>query len=104
MQSISIILYILDNYYNTLHEIPTSGYPYGDIYYPTCKGSAGGGELNLGGNGGGRIWINVTDTFHIDGLVSCHGADGSVHGNGYSGNKNKLSAPQCYHRNWYIIK
>ena len=56
----------------------SSGLAYSDIYEPDEFGSAGGGGQNNGGRGGGRIWINVTNTFDIDGLVSANGAKGST--------------------------
>lgn len=39
-------------------------------------GSAGGGTH--GGEGGGRIWFNITDTIYIDGVVSASGENGSM--------------------------
>ncbi len=54
----------------------TAGLPYSDLYEPVEFGSAGGGVR--GGRGGGRIWFNVTNTIHIDGVVSANGVDGSL--------------------------
>ena len=51
-----------------------TGQPYSDLYEPEEFGSAGGGPK--GGPGGGRIWLNVTDTILIDGIVSANGNDG----------------------------
>ena len=58
-----------------------AGLPYDNIYEPTEFGSAGGGSL--GGRGGGRIWLNVTDTFHVDGVVSVNGDSGSTDGSSH---------------------
>ena len=52
------------------------GRAYGDLYEPTMFGSAGGGEY--GGRGGGRIWLNVTDTIQIDGTISANGGSGET--------------------------
>ena len=41
-------------------------------------GSAGGGQA--GGAGGGRIWLNVTDTFLLDGLLTASGENGKSSG------------------------
>lgn len=54
------------------------GFPYNDLYEPTLFGSAGGGQS--GGAGGGRIWLNVTNTFLLDGTVSVNGLDGQIKG------------------------
>lgn len=50
------------------------GLAYGDLYEPVVFGSAGGGQT--GGAGGGRIWLNVTDTFLLDGLLTASGENG----------------------------
>ncbi|PIK55158.1 hypothetical protein BSL78_07888 [Apostichopus japonicus] len=60
-----------------------TGLPYSDLYQPEEFGSAGGGTN--GGSGGGRIWFNVTDTIHIDGVVSSDGNPGGVGSGGGSG-------------------
>ncbi|PIK61099.1 hypothetical protein BSL78_01924 [Apostichopus japonicus] len=60
-----------------------TGLPYSDLYEPEEFGSAGGGTT--GGSGGGRIWFNVTDTIHIDGVVSSDGNPGGVGSGGGSG-------------------
>ncbi|KAL8620479.1 hypothetical protein ACOMHN_056871 [Nucella lapillus] len=52
------------------------GFPYGDLYQPELFGSAGGGEG--GGAGGGRLWINVTHKFLLDGAVTASGHDGGT--------------------------
>ena len=66
-----------------------AGFAYGDTYEPYVFGSSGGPGLNNkpGGTGGGIIWMNVTGTFHIDGLVTSHGgfADGNGGGGGSGG-------------------
>ena len=54
----------------------TSGFPYDDLYEPTQFGSAGGGPL--GGRGGGKIWLNISDTLHVDGLVSVNAENGEI--------------------------
>lgn len=54
------------------------GLAYGDLYEPTVFGSAGGGQT--GGAGGGRIWLNVTDTFLLDGLLTASGENGKSSG------------------------
>ena len=56
--------------------IVKAGLAYNNIYEPIEFGSAGGGSL--GGRGGGRIWLNVTDTFHVDGVVSANGGNGAT--------------------------
>lgn len=50
------------------------GLAYGDLYEPVVFGSAGGGQT--GGAGGGRIWLNVTDTLLLDGLLTAGGENG----------------------------
>lgn len=58
----------------------TGGLPYGDLYEPKEFGSAGGGQYGttlLGGRGGGKIWVNVTNTLDIDGLISSNGGAGT---------------------------
>ena len=60
-----------------LTGVSNSGAPYGSLYTPNEFGSAGGGHTSIAGRGGGRIWVNVTNTLHIDGLVSSNGGDGS---------------------------
>ncbi|KAK3576661.1 hypothetical protein CHS0354_004945 [Potamilus streckersoni] len=55
-------------------DLEKGGIPYGDIYEPTLFGSSGGGPS--GGAGGGRIWLNVTNTIYIDGLITASGANG----------------------------
>ena len=62
-------------------DISTAGQPYDNTYEPTEFGSAGGGSL--GGRGGGRIWLNITDTFLVDGVVSVDGASGSTDSNSH---------------------
>ena len=69
-------------YFTRMHCIVTDqelgGLAYDDIYEPDEFGSSGGGSL--GGRGGGRIWINVTNTLHIDGTISSDGDDATISG------------------------
>ena len=46
------------------------------MYEPTLFGSSGGGPR--GGAGGGRIWLNVTNTIMIDGLLTASGLSGET--------------------------
>ena len=55
-------------------DVTHSGAPYGDLYEPTQFGSSGGGTQ--GGRGGGRIWLNVTDTIQIDGELTANAGNG----------------------------
>lgn len=66
---------------------PFVGFAYGDLYEPAMFGSAGGRGLNnaRGGNGGGMLWMNVTNVIDIDGLVTAHGEAGSNRAGGGSG-------------------
>ena len=69
-------------YFTRIHRLVTDqeqgGLAYDDIYEPDEFGSSGGGSL--GGRGGGRIWINVTNTLHIDGTISSDGDDATISG------------------------
>ena len=67
-----------------VHGASFTGRAYDDLYEPDMFGSAGGRKGNgyRGGNGGGVIWMNVTDTIDIDGLVSANGEDGPNSGSG----------------------
>ncbi|KAL3817947.1 hypothetical protein ACJIZ3_003852 [Penstemon smallii] len=66
----------------------------GDVYgwstltKPWAYGSKGGGTSDthkLGGNGGGRIFLDVEDILYINGSVSAEGGDGGSLGGGGSG-------------------
>ena len=61
-----------------------TGPAYDDLYEPDMFGSTGGrkGSSYRGGNGGGVIWMNVTDTIDVDGLVSANGEDAPSSGSG----------------------
>ncbi|XP_076091252.1 uncharacterized protein LOC143063127 [Mytilus galloprovincialis] len=52
------------------------GEPYGDLYEPTLFGSSGGGHV--GGAGGGRLWLNVTNTIMIDGTLTASAENGQT--------------------------
>lgn len=66
-----------------------TGAPYDDLYEPDMFGSVGGRRDNTqrGGNGGGVIWMNVTNTINIDGIVSANGeaGPGAASGGGSGG-------------------
>ena len=66
------------------HGAKITGGAYGDLYEPEMFGSVGGRKNNQyrGGNGGGVIWLNVTHTIDIDGLVSANGEDAPNTGSG----------------------
>lgn len=66
----------------------------GDVYCwqslskPWCYGSKGGGKSDghkFGGNGGGRIFLDVKELLSINGSVTAEGGDGGVDGGGGSG-------------------
>jgi hypothetical protein len=61
-----------------------TGAPYDDLYEPDLFGSAGGRRDNTqrGGNGAGVIWMNVTNTINIDGIVTANGEAGPSDGSG----------------------
>ncbi len=66
------------------------GFPYGDSAGPIQAGS-GGGNLSLGGQGGGAIRLYVAGKAEIHGLVTARGAPGiRNHGPGGSGGGIKL--------------
>lgn len=54
---------------------PIVGQAYGDLYEPDMFGSVGGKGpgSSRGGNGGGMLWMNVTNVIDVDGVVSAHG-------------------------------
>ncbi|WAR26294.1 hypothetical protein MAR_011998 [Mya arenaria] len=63
-----------------------TGQPYGHLFQPYHLGSAGGGGLNSGGQGGGKIVIEVSDMLMIDGEIRVNGGDGrNITGGGGSG-------------------
>ena len=69
-----------------------TGQPYGDLYEPKIYGSCGGG-LSASGSGGGILWINVTDTFFVDGEISAGGNNAkATTGGGGSGGSQWLYA------------
>ena len=72
--------------YYIISDNDYGGEPYGDIYEPTLFGSAGGGPK--GGAGGGRIWLNVTNTILIDGTLTASGDNGVT-----QNNYNSISSP-----------
>ncbi|MEK7225255.1 MAG: hypothetical protein AAB221_06195, partial [Bacteroidota bacterium] len=47
----------------------SGGPPYGSIIAPTDMGSGGGTANNPGGYGGGAIFINVTGTLNVSGII-----------------------------------
>lgn len=66
----------------------------GDVYawttlsLPWAYGSKGGGtseNFKFGGNGGGRVRLEISDTVFINGSVSAEGGDGGTLGGGGSG-------------------
>ncbi|XP_011082373.1 uncharacterized protein LOC105165163 isoform X2 [Sesamum indicum] len=66
----------------------------GDVYawstlsYPWAYGSKGGGTSDnhiYGGNGGGRVLLDVNDVLYINGSVTAEGGDGGSLGGGGSG-------------------
>ncbi|XP_057810160.1 uncharacterized protein LOC131024660 isoform X2 [Salvia miltiorrhiza] len=66
----------------------------GDVYAwttlsrPWAYGSKGGGTSEnhkFGGSGGGRVWLEITDTLYMNGSVSAEGGDGGSLGGGGSG-------------------
>ncbi|MCK5487919.1 MAG: hypothetical protein KAI86_16990, partial [Desulfobacterales bacterium] len=59
----------------------TGGVSYGSITSPTDLGS-GGGEVSLGGAGGGAVKLTVTGTVTVNGLITANGANGGATGSG----------------------
>lgn len=63
-----------------------TGAAYDDLYEPDMFGSAGGRRdlrnVYRGGNGGGVIWMNVTNTISVDGIVTASGENGPNEGSG----------------------
>jgi hypothetical protein len=65
-----------------------TGAAYGQIYEPVDRGCAGGSSTAVsgtGGNGGGKIYIRVTEELQNDGQISCNGASGTGAAGGGSG-------------------
>lgn len=63
-----------------------TGQPYGHLFQPYEIGSAGGGGHNVGGQGGGMIYIEVSGRLMIDGEVRSNGGNGkATSGGGGSG-------------------
>ena len=69
---------------NLANGATITGAAYDDLYEPDMFGSAGGrrDSSQRGGNGGGIIWMNVTNTIDVDGLVSANGESGPSSGSG----------------------
>jgi len=62
---------------------PAGGF-YGDYLAPTLLGSSGGSTANwTSGAGGGAIYLDVSDTLTLDGLITANG--GSPNGTQYAG-------------------
>lgn len=77
-----------------------SGLPYDNLYMPTALGSTGGGPK--GGEGGGRLWFNITDTMWVDGQVTANGLQGNTTGGHVSGGGSGGSVMlHCYHLKGY---
>ena len=63
-----------------------TGQPYGNLFEPRESGSAGGGGWNIGGQGGGMLFIKVANLLVIDGEIRSNGGDGkAISGGGGSG-------------------
>lgn len=63
-----------------------TGQPYGHLFQPYEIGSAGGGGRNKGGQGGGKIYIEVSGMLMIDGEIRSNGGDAKAsYGGGGSG-------------------
>lgn len=62
-----------------------TGAAYGDMYEPINFGSVGGTGMppgDRGGNGGGVLWLNVTNILEIDGIIAANGENGPQNGAG----------------------
>jgi hypothetical protein len=73
-------------------NIEGKGLPYGSVFAPVDLGSGGGPPgYEYGGNGGGAIQLNISDSLIIDGKISANGNDAThqyyagFHGGGGSG-------------------
>jgi hypothetical protein len=63
-----------------------TGQPYGHLFQPLELGSGGGGGHNIGGQGGGRLYLQISNRLMIDGEVRCNGGNGKANiGGGGSG-------------------
>lgn len=51
----------------------STGQPYGHLYEPTAFGSAGGGIS--GGQGGGKMFLNISNMLELDGEIRSDGQD-----------------------------
>lgn len=93
----------LGRYSTSNYQYTDSGLAYSDVYEPDEFGSGGGGysgSTYYGGNGGGRIWVNVTDTLDVDGLISSHGGAATSSGS-YVGGGGSAGSVWIY---TYVIK
>lgn len=84
-------------------KITDSDFWGGDVYCwstlsrPWCYGSKGGSTSDnhkLGGNGGGRVFLDVRDLLYINGSVTAKGGDGGTEGGGGSGGSIMIHAPK----------
>lgn len=55
-----------------------TGQPYGHLFQPLKMGSAGGGGKNVGGQGGGKLYIEVLHFLLLDGEIRANGGDGKA--------------------------
>ena len=63
-----------------------TGQPYGHLFQPHELGSAGGGGKDVGGQGGGLVYLEISNLLQIDGEIRCNGGDGkAITGGGGSG-------------------
>ena len=63
-----------------------TGQPYGHLFQPLEIGSAGGGGANVGGQGGGKLYIQVSNRLMVDGEIRTNGGNAkAVMGGGGSG-------------------
>ncbi|KAL7602506.1 hypothetical protein Lser_V15G25631 [Lactuca serriola] len=63
-------------------------YGWSDLPEPYNYGSKGGAtnkDDDYGGNGGGRVWVEVVDAVEVSGRIFADGGDGGVKGGGGSG-------------------
>jgi hypothetical protein len=63
-----------------------TGQPYGHLFQPLKIGSAGGGGANIGGQGGGKLYIKVSNRLMVDGEIRTNGGNAKANiGGGGSG-------------------